>query len=68
MKVTKRCTVCGRFRAYDTDDRYCIVCGNDGLEAECECGRSFDYALEEAGPVHCPRCGKGFHGKAPDFS
>lgn len=65
--VTKRCTVCGRFRSYERDDEYCIVCGNHALEAECTCGRAFDYALHEPGPIHCPRCGKSFHGKSPDF-
>jgi ribosomal protein L37E len=65
--TTKRCTVCGRFRAYDADDRYCIICGHDALEAECSCGRDFSYALTESGPIHCPRCGKAFHGKSPEF-
>jgi ribosomal protein L37E len=65
--VTKRCSVCGRFRAYRADDEYCIICGHDGLEAECSCGRDFSYALIEAGPIHCPRCGKSFHGKSPEF-
>jgi hypothetical protein len=65
--VTKRCTVCGRFRSYHEDDRYCIVCGHESLEAECSCGRDFAYALSETGPVHCPRCGKPFHGKSPEF-
>ena len=67
MTVTKRCTVCGRFRAYDEDDRYCIVCGHETLEAHCDCGRSFDYALAEHGPIHCPRCGKSFHGKGQEY-
>ena len=65
--TTKRCAVCGRFRAYHEDDRFCIVCGNESLEAECSCGRDFDYALPEEGPVHCPRCGKSFHGKSSEF-
>jgi hypothetical protein len=66
-RLTKRCTVCGRFRSYDPDDQYCIGCGHDALESECSCGRSFDYALNETGPVHCPRCGKSFHGKSSEF-
>ncbi len=65
--VTKRCTVCGRFRAYHADDHYCIVCGHESLDAECGCGRPFDYALGEAGPIHCPGCGKSFHGKSEEF-
>ena len=65
--LTKRCTVCGRFRSYREDDQYCIVCGHDSLEAKCSCGRDFGYALNETGPVHCPRCGKPFHGKSPEF-
>lgn len=66
-EIAKRCAVCGRFRAYHEDDEYCIVCGHEALEAECSCGRPFDYALSETGPIHCPRCGKGFHGKSPEF-
>jgi hypothetical protein len=65
--VIKRCTVCGRFRAYQEDDQYCIVCGQDGLEAHCACGRDFSYALSENGPLHCPRCGRAFHGKSAEF-
>ena len=34
-------------RAYEADDKHCIVCGHDSLEAECTCGRSFDYALSD---------------------
>ncbi len=68
MSVTKRCNGCGRFRAYDEDDAFCIVCGHEGLEAECQCGRSFDYALAEGdGPVHCPRCGRAFKGRHDDY-
>jgi rRNA maturation protein Nop10 len=62
MPVTKRCAVCGRFRAYDLEDDFCIVCGNDDLEAECTCGRDFEYALAEAGDIHCPRCGRVLRG------
>ena len=62
MTETKRCTVCGRFRAYDPDDEFCIVCGNDALERECSCGRAFDYALAETGDIHCPRCGRVLRG------
>ncbi len=65
--VAKRCAVCGRFRSYEPDDRYCIGCGHDGLESACTCGRSFEFALTEAGPLHCPRCGRAFHGKSPEF-
>jgi hypothetical protein len=65
--VTKHCTVCGRFRSYEGDDRYCIVCGHEALEAECSCGRDFGYALDESGPIHCPRCGRAFHGKSAEY-
>ena len=34
--ITKRCSVCGRFRAYDPDDVFCIGCGHEGLESECD--------------------------------
>ena len=66
-EITKRCAVCGRFRPYHADDRYCIVCGHDALDSECSCGREFDFALVESGPIHCPRCGKAFHGKSAEF-
>ncbi|MEO7456301.1 MAG: hypothetical protein ABIY52_08560 [Gemmatimonadaceae bacterium] len=62
MTVTKRCAVCGRFRAYDEADDFCIVCGNDELEQHCSCGRDFEYALAEPGDVHCPRCGRTLRG------
>ena len=65
--VTKRCTVCGRFRAYHPDDSHCIGCGHQALESECSCGRDYSYALRETGPFHCPRCGKPFHGKSSEF-
>jgi hypothetical protein len=54
--------VCGRFRAYRDDDRFCVVCGNEALEAACACGRAYDYALDEEGDLHCPRCGRGLRG------
>ena len=66
-RVTKRCNVCGRFRSYDPDDQFCVGCGSDALEAECSCGRAFDYTLNESGPIHCPRCGRAFHGKSQEF-
>ncbi|MEP6621364.1 MAG: hypothetical protein ABJE47_18705 [bacterium] len=62
MTITKRCAVCGRFRSYDPDDEFCIVCGNDELETTCQCGRAFEYALAESGDVHCPRCGRVLRG------
>ena len=66
-KRTKRCLVCGRFRAYDASDRFCLVCGSEGLEDECACGRPFDYALAEEGDLHCPRCGRRLRGRASEF-
>jgi hypothetical protein len=65
--ITKRCAVCGRFRSYERDDAYCLICGHDGLEAECACGRDFSYALGEDGDLHCPRCGRALRGRAPEF-
>ncbi|MBC7673688.1 MAG: hypothetical protein H7247_14810 [Polaromonas sp.] len=62
MTITKRCAVCGRFRAYDPDDTFCIGCGHDALESHCTCGRAFEYALHEAGDMHCPRCGRVLRG------
>lgn len=58
----RRCGTCGRFRAYREDDRFCVVCGSDTLDAACGCGRPFDYALGEppGGGLHCPRCGRDF--------
>ena len=65
--ITKRCVVCGRFRAYDPDDAFCIVCGHQELEAACDCGRVYDYALAEPGEIHCPRCGKAQSGRAVGY-
>ena len=62
MPTTRRCAVCGRFRAYDSNDAFCIVCGHDALEDACACGRAFDYALAEPGDIHCPRCGRVLRG------
>ena len=68
MNVTKRCSVSCRFRAYERDDAFCLVCGHEGLEAECGCGRGYEYALAEGdGPLHCPRCGKSLSGRVGDF-
>ena len=67
MTLTKRCAVCGRFRAYDPDDEFCIVCGHEALDAACACGRSFDYALAEQGEVHCPKCGRVLRGRDKEF-
>jgi hypothetical protein len=66
--TTKRCAVCGRFRAYDEDDEFCIGCGHEGLEAECACGRAFDYALVESGDIHCPRCGRVLRGRTSELA
>lgn len=67
--VTKRCTVCARFRGYEVDDRYCIVCGHDALEGECACGRRYDYlrADDDEATLHCPRCGKVLRGRQKEY-
>lgn len=68
-RVTKLCTTCGRFRSYHADDRFCIGCGYETLADRCECGRNFDYALDEAGShdLHCPGCGRDWRGRSPDL-
>jgi hypothetical protein len=65
----KRCATCGRFRAYADDDRFCVICGTDALEAHCACGRAYDYVLDEreTGELHCPRCDIRVRGRAADF-
>ena len=67
--LTKRCAVCGRFRAYHEDDVYCIGCGNDTLESACSCGRDYDYALTEdiLANLHCPKCGRTLRGRSAEF-
>jgi len=68
MTIIKRCAVCSRFRAYDEDDRYCVVCGHDGLAAECECGRVYDYLVpEDESAQHCPRCGTVLRGRQREY-
>jgi hypothetical protein len=68
MTVVKRCPVCSRFRAYETDDRFCLACGHEGLESACECGRQFEYALHEReGDLFCPRCGRSLRGRSSEF-
>jgi len=68
MIVTKRCDVCGRFRGYEADDKFCLLCGNDALSDHCECGRPYDYALAEDGDeLHCPRCGRSLRGRSTEF-
>lgn len=70
MTITKRCTVCARFRQYADDDAFCVICGNEALESECVCGREYDYALEDGNQgasLHCPRCGRSLRGRSTDF-
>lgn len=65
--TVQRCSTCGRFRAYEEGDRFCVVCGNESLEATCACGRDFGYALAEEGDLHCPRCGVRLRGRSTEF-
>ncbi len=67
MKETRRCATCGRFRQYDEGDCFCLVCGNEGIERACTCGRSFDYALAETGDLYCPGCGRALRGRSSEF-
>ena len=64
-----RCGTCGRFRAYRDGDAFCIVCGSATLDSACDCGRPYDYALDEPpqGGLHCPRCGRDFRGAGTDW-
>ena len=66
-RLIKRCATCGRFRSYEEGDSFCLVCGHLPLEAQCTCGRSYDYALAEEGDLHCPRCGRTLRGRPGDF-
>ncbi|GAC1479953.1 MAG: hypothetical protein NVS1B4_24880 [Gemmatimonadaceae bacterium] len=68
MSVVKRCSICARFASYEERDAYCVACGNEGLADACECGRSFDYALDARGDLYCPRCGRSLRGRAPEFT
>ena len=63
----RRCGTCGRIRAYEEGDHFCLVCGHEDLAAACDCGRAYDYALGETGALHCPRCGKSLAGRVEGF-
>jgi hypothetical protein len=67
---TLRCRTCGRFRAYRDGDAFCIACGCETLSPQCDCGRAFDYALDEpaGGGLHCPRCGRDFRASETDWA
>ena len=52
---------------YDENDRFCLVCGNEGIERACACGRSFDYAMEESGDLYCPACGRALRGRSGEY-
>ena len=70
MTLTKRCSVCGRFRHYAEDDGFCVICGHDSLESECVCGRNYDYALDdgnEGATLYCPKCGRALRGRSEEF-
>jgi rRNA maturation endonuclease Nob1 len=65
--IIKRCATCGRFHTYLDDDRFCVTCGHETLEAECRCGRWFDYALAvQTDEMYCPRCGRRLRGRADE--
>ncbi len=68
--VAKRCSICGRFRPYEAEDAFCLVCGSDALEIECGCGRAFDFSLEEPedADLYCPRCGRSLRGRSDEFT
>jgi rRNA maturation endonuclease Nob1 len=65
--VIKRCDACGRFRSYEPDDRFCLLCGSDSLRDRCTCGRAFDYAATTEGDLFCPRCGQVVRGRPSEF-
>jgi rRNA maturation endonuclease Nob1 len=65
--MIKRCDVCRRFKTYEEDDRFCLLCGSDALSDRCACGRPFDYATPESGDLFCPRCGQIVRGRATEF-
>lgn len=69
MSTVTRCTTCGRFRRSEPDDRFCRVCGSEGLEASCACGRDYGWVLDEAetAELHCPRCGARVRGRSLEF-
>ena len=67
LPQAKRCATCGRIRAYEPGDAFCLVCGHEDLAESCDCGRAYDYALGETGELHCPRCGKSLAGRVEGF-
>ena len=68
-RTARRCRTCGRFRGYREGDSHCIACGAETLADACDCGRAFDYALEEppSGGLHCPRCGRDYRAAEADW-
>ena len=66
MSVTKRCPVCGRFRAYDADDDFCIGCGTRGARSRtATCGRVVRVRAGRGGGHPLPALRRAYCAAAP---